>query len=203
MSLEKDLEIKLEEVLHADSVTKAKRIMRSRSGVVMVGIISFIESALPLPILTDPFLIAAILVERTNAVRLVVVTIITSVLGGVFAYFTAAMALNLLMQWLPAGALNDFNQLMANNQSSAFTLAFVGAFTPVPYTAAAWAVAVMKGSIWAFIAASIIGRGARYIIVGYSVYRFGPLATTYVKRYIGILSLLLIVIALAYFIIRM
>jgi len=204
MSLEQDLEAKIEDVLHTDSVVKAKRLMSSRSGVVLVGAISFIESALPLPILTDPFLIAAILAERANVVRLVLVTTITSVLGGIFAYYTAAIALDLLVQWFPDGALSDFNQLLSSsNQSSAFMLAWIGAITPVPYTAAAWAVAVMNGSIWAFIVASILGRGLRYIIVGYSVYRFGSLATKYIKRYIGYISLVAIIGAVGYFILKM
>lgn len=204
MSLEHDLEAKVEEVLQADSVVKAKRLMRSRSGVVLVGIISFVESALPLPILTDPFLIAAILAERANVVRLVVVTTVTSVLGGIFAYLTAAIALDLLIQWFPDVAISDFNQILASsNQSSAFMLAWIGAVTPVPYTAAAWVVAVMNGGIWTFITASILGRGLRYVIVGYSVYRFGPLATKYIKRYIGYITLVAIIGAVAYLILKM
>lgn len=199
MTLEQDLETNIGEVLEADSVRGAKRLINSKSSLVVVGAISCIESALPIPLLTDPFLIAAILIERKNYIKLILISTLTSVLGGVFAFYTAAVALELLMQWMPAEYFTDFNQLLADNQSSVFMLSFAGALTPIPYTAVAWVVAVMKGNIWMFIIASIIGRGIRYGIVGFCAYKFGPVATKYIKKYITQLTFLLILLAIIYF----
>ncbi|NCT01980.1 hypothetical protein GW766_01860, partial [Candidatus Parcubacteria bacterium] len=59
MSVTDDIEVGVEEVLHTSTVEKAREIVQSRSGMTILALVSFFESALPIPILTDPFLIAA------------------------------------------------------------------------------------------------------------------------------------------------
>ena len=169
--------------------------MGSRSGERMIVAVAFIEAALPIPMIVDPFLAAAILVERANTARLVVLTVIASTIGGVLAYFMAAFFLNIMLGWMTTGMTVQFNSLVESNQASTFVLTIVGAITPVPYTLVAWAVAVIKGNLLVFIVASVIGRGLRYGIVGYCVYWFGPTALSYAKRYIGITSIIVIVCA--------
>lgn len=198
MSIEKELEVRVNEVLKSKTVSKAQQIMASRSGVMMVSVISFIESALPLPLLTDPFLIAAILANRANVFRLVIMTTIASVLGGLMAYLMAMLFLETLMQLMPLGVVEQFQSMSVSNGGSTFMLSLVGAVTPVPYTIVAWVVAVIKGSLLAFIVASVIGRGVRYIIVGYSTYHFGKMAIDYVRRYIGLTSIMVFVAAALY-----
>ncbi len=183
----------------AASITTAQRVLRGRSGVVTVGIVSFVESGLPFPILTDPFFIAAIMLHRENVVRLWLVTTITSVLGGLFAYWTATLFLTALLAWLPTDTVVEFQQIVeSTDQSSAFMLTLIGAVTPVPYTLAAYAVAALQGGIVPFITASLLGRAGRYLVVGYSVYRFGPLAMQYIRKYIGLISFVLVAAVLAY-----
>lgn len=196
---EKELEIRVEEVLRSDTVSKAKRLLGSQSGTTMIAAISFIESAFPLPILTDPFLVAAILVKRENVAKLVIVTTAASAAGGVFAYFTAALFFDFLLQWMTPDMIEQFQSLIASNKSSTLVLTLVGAVTPVPYTLVAWVVGVLKGGLLTFIAASVLGRGLRYLIVGYSAYYFGPLAISYAKRYIGIISVFIIILAILFF----
>jgi membrane protein YqaA with SNARE-associated domain len=163
---------------------------------VVLAAISFFESALPVPILTDPFLVAAILLNRAQAIRLVIVTTASSVLGGVMAYVTATYFLESLLRWMTPGIVEHFERLIAGSEESTFILTLLGAITPVPYTLVAWAVAVIEGGVLVFVLASILGRGVRYGIIGYCVYRFGPLATQYAKRYIGVTSVV-VVLALA------
>lgn len=196
---EKELEIRVEEVLRSDTVSKAKRLLGSRSGTTMIAAISFIESAFPVPIISDPFLVAAILVNRANVARLIMVTTIASVAGGVFAYFTAALFFDFLLQWMTPDIVEQFQSMVVSNKSSTLVLTLVGAVTPVPYTLVAWVVGVLKGGLVTFIAASILGRGLRYLIVGYSAYYFGPLAISYAKRYIGIISVFIIILAALFF----
>jgi len=196
---EKEFEVRVEEVLHSDTVVKAKKLIRSRSGTKMLAAISFFEGALPLPILADPFLVAAILVNRAEVTKLIVVTTLSSVAGGIFAYFTAVLFFDLMMQWMTPDMVEQFQSLIVSNKSSTLMLTLVGAITPVPYTLVAWVVGVLKGSLITFIVASIFGRGIRYAIVGYSAYLFGPLAITYSKRYIGIISIIIIVAMVIFF----
>ncbi len=197
IDLEK-IDSQVEKVLAAPSVGKAQKILQSRGGIWMIAVIAFIESALPLPILTDPFLVAGILLNRTKAVEITIITIIASVLGGVAAYFSAMLFLETILSWMTSGMVSQFQNMVSNTEANTFVLTIVGAVTPVPYTLVAWAVAVLQGGLLVFIIASIIGRTLRYSIVAFCVYRFGPTAMQYARRYVGFTSLVILVLAIAY-----
>lgn len=198
MAHARELEAELEEALHTKSVGKAKALMQTRSGTALLALISFIESALPLPLLTDPFLAAAILLNRAKAIRLVVVTTLASVAGGLVAYALAFFFFEVLLQWLSPTVTAELHALTAGNGANTFVLTIVGALTPVPYTVVAWAAAVIDGGWAVFMFASFLGRGLRYVIVGYATYRFGPLAVAYTRRYLGAASVLALLLAAAY-----
>lgn len=197
--IEKEIEEKVEEVLHTKTVEKAAAVMRSKHGTAIVAAISFFESALPIPLITDPFLIAAIMLDRARVIRLVIVTTLASAAGGVVAYFMALFFFDIFSQWMSPTVLQEFNDLINNSQYSTTVLTLLGAVTPVPYTTVAWVVAVIKGNLLVFFLASIVGRGFRYALVGYSTYKFGQLAMTYARRYIGIASVFVIILAALYF----
>lgn len=198
MSVEQKLETGVKQVLQSNSVNKAQKLLEGRSGIRVLTLISFLESALPVPILTDPFLIAAILVDRKNAAKLVFSTTVASVIGGVFAFFIALLFFETLSQFMTVNISNQFNELITSTESSAFVLTLMGAVTPIPYTVVAWVVAVLKGSLLVFILASVLGRGLRYSIVGYCVYRFGPLAVSYTKKYLIYVSVLLLILGVIF-----
>lgn len=202
MSFETKIEAEVEKLLETNTVSGAKKLFKSKSGIISLSAISFVESALPLPILTDPFLAAAILIDKANAKKLVVATTIASVMGGVFAYLFAAYFFDVLLEWLSPITIEIFNSLINSNQPNVFVLSLLGALTPIPYTAVAWVVAVIDGSLFMFILASLLGRGFRYSIVGYTTYKFGPLATAYAKKYIGITSIILLALVAAYIFIK-
>jgi membrane protein YqaA with SNARE-associated domain len=185
----KELDTKGEQVLSNPTVGRAQKILRSRFGLWLIALISFIESALPLPLITDPFLIAGVLLDRKRALLIIMITIIASIVGGVFAFITALLFLEVLMQFLNPVMVREFNALVNSADTNTFVITIVGAITPIPYTLVAWVVAALKGSFIMFLIASIIGRSIRYGIVGYSVYRFGPAATRYARRYLGITSI--------------
>ena len=96
---------------------------------------------------------------------------------------------------MPVVIVEQFQSMSVANEGGTFMLTLVGAMTPVPYTIVAWVVAVIKGGLPAFVAASAIGRGARYIIVGYCTYHFGQLAIDYARRYVGLTSILVFILA--------
>ena len=192
------LDTHVEKVLNTRTVTRAQTLMGSRSGLWLVAIVSFIESALPLPIITDPFMVAGILANRTHAGLMVLVTLVTSVLGGVTAFIMARYFFNWLEAMMTSGMLEQFQSLIAMDSSNTLLLTLVGAITPIPYTITAWVIAVGEGSLLMFIAASIIGRGFRYGVVGYCTYWFGPRALTYARRSIGLSSVVLILLVGGY-----
>lgn len=194
----KNIDTKVEQVLEAQTVSRAQQIMQSRSGLWIVTMISFVESALPIPILTDPFMAGAILLNRHKAVQIVLLTTVASVLGGLFAFASAALFLEVLLSWMTVGMTDQFNQIVSNENSSTAIITLIGAVTPVPYTLVAWAIAVIEGSLLVFIFVSILGRGFRYAVVGYCTYYFGPAAMKYAQKYLGLTSLIVLLLGIAY-----
>jgi len=203
MSVTDDIEVGVEEVLHTSTVEKAREIVQSRSGTSLLALVSFFESALPIPILTDPFLIAAILLDRTKVKAYILVTTITSALGGAVAYYMAYFFIDTLLGFMPLSIVTEFNTIVNGAAVSTMVLTILGAITPVPYTAVAWAIAVLHGSILVLIIGSLLGRGFRYAVVGYCAYRFGPQAVAYAKRYIGIASIFVVLAVVVYFLLKM
>jgi membrane protein YqaA with SNARE-associated domain len=202
-SLEREIEHKIEEVLEADTVTKATEVIKSRFGLTTLAVISFLESALPIPLVTDPFMVAAILVDQAKTKRIILITTVASAFGGVAAYFIAVFFFDLLVSFLPQMAVEEFYTILNGNGSNTLIITLLGAVTPIPYTTTAWVVGVLKGNLLVFFVGSLIGRGFRYAIVGYSTYFFGALAFKYAKKYIGVISIFLIIAAIAYFLLNM
>lgn len=178
----------IDTVLETKTVTRAQQLMQSRSGTIMLAVISFFESLLPIPIVTDPFLAAAIMVNRTKVVSLVLLTMVSSVVGGFCAYLMAVLFREFLLETLTPDMLAMLQSYVAGEQQDTFILTILGAVTPVPYTIIAWAVAITKGSPLIFILGSIVGRTFRYGVVGWSTYKFGPLALAYAKKSILLTS---------------
>jgi len=192
------LDTHVEKVLNTRTVTKAQSLMESRSGLWIIAVISFIESALPLPIITDPFMVAGILANRSRAALTVFITLISSVAGGVFAFLMARYFFNWLEALMTSNMLEQFQALIAMDSSNTLLITLVGAVTPIPYTITAWVVAVGEGSLLLFIVASMLGRGFRYGVVGLCTYWFGPRALTYARRSLGVTSVAMVVLVVLY-----
>lgn len=199
MSVKDKCEEEIKALFETRTVKGAQSFLGSKSGVLSISLISFLESFLPLPIVTDPFLVAAILVNKANAFKIFIFTTVASVVGGVCAFYTATFFLDVLLSHMSLGVVEQFQSLVDSNSTNTFLLTITGAVTPVPYTLVAWAVAVLEGSLAIFIMASVLGRGIRYALVAYSTYRFGQTAILYARKYISIATILLILIIIAYF----
>lgn len=158
------------------------KLLQSKAGLWVVGLISFIEGALLVPIITDPFMVAYILANRTKTFLAVAVTTVTSVAGGVAAYFMGFYFSELVLSYLSPDNLNYFSSLAEQARAETLALTIIGAITPVPYTLVGLAIGFVKGNIWVFIVASIFGRGLRYVVVGYLTYKFGAKAMKHIKR---------------------
>jgi membrane protein YqaA with SNARE-associated domain len=194
----KTLDTQVEKVLNTRTVTRAQRLMGSKSGLWLVGIVSFVESLLPVPIITDPFMVACILANRRRAALVVFITLVTSVLGGMCAFIMARYFFGLLEAMMTSNMLEQFQSLISMDSSNTLLVTLVGAMTPIPYTITAWVVAVGEGSIILFIIASVVGRGFRYGVVGLCTYWFGPQALTYARRSLGVTTVVMLALVVLY-----
>lgn len=186
-----------------DMADKSKGFLGSRYGLWFVGFISFIESMLTIPIVTDPFMVAYILLHRKNIVMAVIVTTITSVLGGLAAYIMAAYFIDLALGMLTADTVTQFYDLANKFKDSTFILGFLGAITPVPFTLAALAAGAIKGNLVLFLLGCFIGRIIRYGIVGYLTYLYGHQALKIARENAWPLTILAVIISVLYFLIFM
>lgn len=188
------LDTHVEKVLVTRTVSRAQQVMGSRSGLWLIGLISFIESALPLPIITDPFMVAGILANRTKASLVVLITLLSSIAGGVAAFIMARYFFHWLEAMMTSGVLEQFQNLIQMNSSNTLVVTLVGSLTPIPYTLTAWVVAVGEGGLILFIIASFFGRGFRYGVVGLCTYWFGPQALVYARRSLGVTTIVIAVL---------
>ncbi len=183
-----------------EAAEKASGILRSRFGLWALGGISFAESALPVPFITDPFLVAYILADRKAAWRGLMVTVMTSVLGGIFAYALAFLFYDFIAaRYLTGHLAEEFAWIAGEFDKGTFVITMIGAVTPVPYTLVAMGAGFMKASIPIFILSSIIGRFIRYAIVAWLTYVYGQQALDMAKRHILWASAVCFALAFIYF----
>lgn len=164
-------------------LAQSEKILRSPYGLLGLGLISFIESALPVPLVTDPFLVVYVIANRTRLVAAIAVTTVTSALGGLTAYVLAFWFGSFFLTLLGPVSLAQFYSMAHRVDGETFLLTVLGSLTPVPYTIVALAVGFVKGNVVAFVLASLLARGIRYCIVGYLAYRVGPQVVKELKRH--------------------
>ena len=186
------------QVLQSNTAGKMQRILQSRMGLWIIAAISFLESSMPVPIITDPFMVAGIMADRSRALLVVLVTIVSSLFGGLAAFAMAAYFFDVISQYMTIQMQTQFQELVSFGATDTFVTTITGAITPVPYTITAWVVAVAGCSLWLFIVGSIIGRTLSYAIVGYCTYVFGPAALQYARRSLTVTSFIVLLLVAIY-----
>lgn len=154
-----------------------QRKAKEKSVLWWLGLYSFLESS---PILlppTDIFLAAAILLNRARTITFTVFTTLTSVLGGIAAYFFAAFFFSAVAEPMIAFFALEEEVAAASIilNEYAFVATLIGALTPIPYTPVAFAAGFLHVNVVTFILATFIGRAVRYSAVAAIVYVFGKL----------------------------
>lgn len=176
---------KVEEV-----TVRTGKALRSRYSLWILAGVSFVESALPVPMVTDPFLMAYILADKTKTKRAIFVTTAASLIGGLFAYALAYAFFDMVVaQYLTGTIAEQFNEIVTEFNKGTFWITVAGAVTPVPYTTVAVAAGFLKAGLLTFLLASLVGRGGRYILVGALTYRFGEQAISIIKRHLLLVTI--------------
>ena len=187
----------------ASLVDKASAFLHSKYGLWFLGSFSVVDSALGLPVSADPFMVAYMVANRAKAWWGYIITVAGSVLGGVIAYFLAEFLSERLLTVLSPNATNTIHQLSAAFADNALLLAFMGAFSPIPYTLVAITAGALKMNLFLFIVGSLIGRALRYGIVAYVVYFYGEQAVALAKRHLLTSAMFGIVLLIFYLIFKL
>ncbi|HWQ92657.1 MAG TPA: YqaA family protein [Clostridia bacterium] len=146
--------------------------------------IAFIESSF-FPIPPDVLLLALCVGAPTKAFRFALICSAGSVLGGVCGYFIGYAAWHMVDGlFIPYVFSQEvFDQVRVLYQQNAFLALLTAAFTPVPYKVFTVAAGVFKVDLHILVSASLIGRSARFFLVGAFLYLFGPPIRLLIEKY--------------------
>jgi len=160
-------------------------------------ILAFTESSF-FPIPPDVLLIALALAKPQLSLWYASVCTVGSVVGALFGYligfaFWQAVG-EYFFLYVPGFTRELFTQICTSYEQHSVVIIFTAAFTPIPYKVFTVTAGVSKISLLPFIIASIIGRGARFFLVGFLFKHFGPTVKIYIDKYLNLLTILVVII---------
>ena len=176
--------------------------MQTRYAERWLAVYSFFEAVI-LPFPTDIFLALMVFANRARAVWLTILTTLSSLAGAIVLFFITVFFNEVILQSLiqSAGLEESVVQASAAIQGVAFVAIFLAAFTPIPYTPAIIAAALLNVNFGVFVLASIAGRGIRYSVVSLFVYFFGIALLPRLKRVSTVATAVVVsVLALVWFV---
>jgi membrane protein YqaA with SNARE-associated domain len=154
----------------------------------VMGAISFADSSfLPLP--PDFLLIPMAIARPRKAVFYAIVCTIASVVGAMLGYAIGAFLWDTLGQWLIRiygleGKVDAFRQLYA--QWGAWVIIIKG-FTPIPYKLVTIVSGFAGYNFAAFVALSLLTRGARFFMIAVVLNRFGDQVRDALDRHLTVI----------------
>jgi membrane protein YqaA with SNARE-associated domain len=166
---------------------------RKRNALWALFAIAFIESSV-FPIPPDVLLIALGIANPGKSFLYAAVCSAGSVCGALLGYsigyaFYETVGFPVLQF---CGLADQFHLVLDVYRENAGLAIFVAGFTPIPFSVFTIA-AGFRGTIdlSTFFLALIVGRGARFLLVGGALFVFGPKVNDYADRYLGRVTLAL------------
>jgi len=138
---------------------------RHRHATRYLAALSFAESSF-FPIPPDVMLAPMALADPQRAWRYATLTTIASILGGLLGYLIGVAAFDLVRPLLEqAGYWPAYQQASEWFLAWGFWAIFIAGFSPIPYKVFTIAAGVAAMPLLPFVAASAIGRGARFFLL--------------------------------------
>jgi membrane protein YqaA with SNARE-associated domain len=168
-------------------------------GPLALFILAFAESVF-FPIPPDVLLIALALGSQAKSFRFALNCTIGSVLGAFVGYGLGHYA------WIAAnGEFNGFAIFFFNNipgftvslydsirqlfNEWDFWIIFTAGFTPIPYKVFTVTAGVFDINLIMFFIASVVSRGARFFLVAFLIWKFGPNIKRFIEKYFNVLAM--------------
>lgn len=155
--------------------------------------VAFIESSF-FPIPPDVLLIAMVASEPKKWLRYGALCTAGSVLGALFGYVIGWGLYETLGKWIvEAYKMQAVVELVGRKYAeNAFLTVFTAAFTPIPYKAITITAGLFKISLVVLVAASIVGRAGRFLLVAGALRLCGERVKTTIEKHFDILSLIFV-----------
>ena len=161
-------------------------------GLPALALLAFCESSF-FPIPPDPLLIALGLAVPRRALVYALVCSASSVLGGLFGYLLGwglwGSLGPLFFTYVPGVTPDLFAIVQTKYQQYSFWAVFTAGFTPIPYKVFTLSAGVFGVNLGVFVLASILGRSARFFLIGLLVRLFGAPVKRFIERYFNLLSI--------------
>lgn len=157
--------------------------------------LSFAESSF-FPIPPDVMLAPMSLANPSRAWWLAGLTTVASVLGGLLGYLIGLFAFDLVEPLLHSrGYYPKYEQAKAWFDEWGFWAVFLAGFSPIPYKVFTITAGVISMAVVPFIAASVIGRGARFFLVATLMAWGGERMESVLHKYVDRIGWLTVVLA--------
>lgn len=162
-------------------------------------LLAFAESSI-FPIPPDALLIALVLGAQKRAFRFAAICTLGSILGalagyglGHFLWWTPSNEFTGIAQFffnnIPGFTVEAFNNIQKMYDEYDFWIVFTAGFTPIPYKLITISSGAFNISMVMFIIASVISRGARFFLVAFLIWKFGPQIKLFIDKYFNWLAI--------------
>lgn len=167
----------------------------SKWGTAALFILAFFEASI-FPVPPDILLIALCLGKPKKSLNYAMICLAGSILGASAAYALGHWAWGVVDHWFIPGLFSQeaFDSVGAMYDKWNFWAVFVAGFTPVPYKIFTVAAGVFSINFPMFVLASFVGRGMRFFLVGWLIWKFGPPIKTFIDKYFNWLVIALTVL---------
>ncbi|MCC6713035.1 MAG: DedA family protein [Candidatus Dadabacteria bacterium] len=167
----------------------------TKYGVTALSVVSFIESSF-FPVPPDPLLMALCMGKPERSFRYAAICSAMSVLGGIFGYLIGWAIWELVDDFFFAYVFSRevFELVGTQYENNAFVAVLTAAVTPIPYKVFTVTAGVFQISLATLIAASVIGRSARFFLEAGLIYFFGAGTKSFIDKYFNLLVTLFFVL---------
>jgi membrane protein YqaA with SNARE-associated domain len=171
----------------------------TKYGATALFILAFAESSF-FPIPPDALLIALVLGAQSKAFKFAANCTLASVLGAITGYaighflwwnssgeFTGIA--NFFFNNIPSFTHDTFYKIQTMYEEYDFWIIFTAGFTPIPYKVITISSGAFNINMIMFIVASVISRGARFFLVAFLIWKFGPQIKSFIDKYFNWLAI--------------
>jgi len=164
-------------------------------------LLAFAESSF-FPVPPDVLLIALAISIPAKAFRYALICSLGSLLGGVAGYMIGYQFMDLVgFRIVDFYGFAEQYQAVGNlyKRYNAWAVGIAG-FTPIPYKVFTISAGAFKINFVIFVIASAISRSARFFLVGWLIYKFGPGIRLFIDRYFNVLAFVFVALLIGGFI---
>jgi len=180
-------------------------------GLIALFLLAFAESSI-FPIPPDALLIALVLGATSKAFKFALNCTIASVLGALLGY-----AIGYFLWWglgnnfssvaifffdnVPGFSEKVFWDVKSLYDEFDFWIIFTAGFTPIPYKVITISSGAFDINLIVFAIASVVSRGARFFLVAFLIWKFGPAIKSFIDKYFNWLAIAFTILLIGGFVV--